>query len=256
MRSVSPTVVGGVVFACTLGGALAGFWLRSALPGHHLEAETKDTVRLGIGLVATMTALVLGLVTASAKSSFDAMDSAVKQTASDLLALDRALARYGPETGEIRAAVKLALGRRLELTWPDGASRPAGVDPSESIHSAEVITDRIAALPPQTDAQQHLRSRALDLAEAAMTESWGSLVASGSSVPVVFLTILSFWLTVIFASFGLFAPRNATALAVLLVCALSVAGAVFLVLELDGAFEGVIRVSPDPLRLALEHLDR
>lgn len=252
---MSPTAIAAIVFACTFGGALAGIRLRAALPEHHLDEKSKDTVNLGIGLIATMTALVLGLVTASAKSSFDALDSAVKQTASEVLALDRALARYGPETGEIRAGVREAVEVRVERIWPDGAPGPARIDPSESIHGAEALTDRIAALSPQTDAQSRLRARALDLAEAVMEASWGALVGSGSSVPPVFLAILLFWLTVTFTSFGLFAPRHATVIAVLFVCALSVAGAVFLVLELDGAFEGVIRVSPEPLRLAQERLD-
>src|SRR6185295_1937458 len=100
--AMNPTVVGMVVFACTLGGALVGHWLRTTLPEHYLDDESKDTVKLGIGLVATMTALVLGLVTASAKSSFDAVDTAVKRTATDILAIDRLLARYGSETGELR----------------------------------------------------------------------------------------------------------------------------------------------------------
>ncbi len=252
---MNPTAVGAVVFACTFGGALAGIRLRKALPRHHLDADSQDTVKLGIGLIAMMTALILGLVTASAKSSFDALDAAVKQTAREVLLLDRALARYGPETGEIRGALKQTLAHRLEMTWPEGASRPAQLDPSLAIHGLEAITDRIAALSPPTDAQSRLRSRALDLVEAVMEASWGGLVGSGSSVPVVFLSILLFWLTVTFASFGLFAPQNATVIAVLFVCALSVAGAVFLVLEMDGAFEGLIRVSPEPLRLAYERVN-
>jgi hypothetical protein len=98
---MSPSIVGVIVFACTLGGSLAGFWLRARLPERHLDDASRDTVKVGIGLVATMTALVLGLVTASAKSSFDAADTAVKHTAMDLLTLDRLLARYGPETAGI-----------------------------------------------------------------------------------------------------------------------------------------------------------
>ena len=90
---MSPTIVGMIVFACTFWGALVGMWLRTTLPEHHLDAESRDTVKVGIGLIATMTALVLGLVTASAKSSFDAVDTAVKQTAIEILALDRVLAR-------------------------------------------------------------------------------------------------------------------------------------------------------------------
>jgi len=110
---MNPTIIGTIVFACTLGGALGGIWLRTILPEHHLNDESRDTVKLGIGLIATMTALVLGLVTASAKSSFDAVATAVKHTAMDILILDRLLARYGPETGEIRGTFRCLYPRVL-----------------------------------------------------------------------------------------------------------------------------------------------
>ncbi len=103
--------------------------MRSTLPEHHLDAESKDTVKVGIGLIATMTALVLGLVTASAKSSYDAVDSAVKKTAIDVLTLDRLLARYGSETGEIRKGLQRTIGARIDMIWPQGSSKPANLDP-------------------------------------------------------------------------------------------------------------------------------
>src|SRR5262245_52085543 len=130
---MNPTLVGTIVFACTLGGALIGLWLRTKVPAHHLTEESRDTVKLGIGLVATMTALVLGLVTASAKSSFDAVDTAVKHTALDILILDRLLARYGPETSEIRGALQHAFARRIDMIWPQSSSRPVHLDPKVGV---------------------------------------------------------------------------------------------------------------------------
>src|SRR6185295_18870866 len=127
--AMNPTVVGMVVFACTLGGALVGHWLRTTLPEHYLDDESKDTVKLGVGLIATMTALVLGLVTASAKSSFDAVEAGIRQYAIDLLALDRALARYGPDTGEIRSGLQRAVGARIDMIWGSGSSGPIRLDP-------------------------------------------------------------------------------------------------------------------------------
>ena len=115
---MTPTTIGIVVFACTFAAALVGIWLRTIVPTHHLDADSRDTVKLGIGLVATMTALVLGLVTAYAKSSFDAVDTSVKQIATDILTLDRLLARYGPETKEIRGALRQAVADRIDTTWP------------------------------------------------------------------------------------------------------------------------------------------
>jgi len=253
---MNPTAIGTVVFACAFGGALVGMRLRATLPEHHLKDDSRDTMKLGIGLIATMTALILGLVTASAKSSFDALDLTVKRMATQVLSLDRALARYGPETGEIRAAVKHAVASRIDIAWPQDLPRPARPDPAELMREAEAIGGRIHGLSPQNDTQRWLRSRALDLAEAVLEARWGVFGTGSSSVPVLFLVVLVFWLTITFASFGLFAPRNATVIAVLFVCALSVAGAVFLILEMDGPFEGLIKVSADPLRFAHSRLNQ
>ena len=255
---MSPIIVSMVVFACTFGGVLLGMWLQKTLPEHHLDAESKDTVKVGIGFIAMMTALVLGLVTASAKSSYDDVNSAVKKAAVDVLALDRVLARYGSETEEIRKGLQRELGARIDMIWPEGSSKPANLEPMRLGAGTEVerLTGAIRALKPRDDSQRALQSRALDMAEALLQARWLVIAATQPSVPVPFLMILLFWLTVIFASFGVFAPRNATVLTVLFVCALSVSLAVFLVLELDTPFDGLLKVSADPLRYAYSHLNR
>ena len=253
---MTPTVFGMIVFACSFAGALLGMWLRTALPEHHLTAESKDTVKIGIGLIATMTALVLGLVTASAKSSFDDVDSAVKQTAIEVLALDRVLARYGAETGEIRKGLQQLLGARIDMIW--GSSKPADLDPMRSTAGSEGerLAEALRSLKPRDEAQRALQSRALDLAEKLLQARWLAIASSETSVPLPFLVILGCWLTITFSSFGLFAPRNATVLVVLFVCALSGASAVFRVLELGGPFDGLLRVSAVPLRHAHAHLNQ
>ena len=253
---MNPTIVGMIVFCCASGAALAGNWLRIALPEHHLDAESRDTVKLGIGLIATMTALVLGLVTASAKGSFDAVDTAVKNTAADILTLDRLLARSGPETGEIRGALRHAVASRIEMIWPRSSSQPAPMQPSVSASGVEGLADAIRGLTPRDDSQRLLQSRAVDLAEAVLQARWLVFAGGGTSVPLLFLVVLVLWLTITFASFGLLAPRNATVLAVLLVCALSLGSAVFLILEMDGPFDGLLQVSADPLRYAYAHLNQ
>lgn len=244
------------MFACTFGGALAGIWLRSALPEHHISDQSKDSVKVAVGLIATMAALVLGLVTASAKSSFDDLSTAVKHTAAEVLTLDRTLARYGPETKSLRETLRQTVGNRIELTWPRDSSQPMILDPARTAGQGESLVDAIRALSPRNEEQRALQTRALDHAEALLQARWVVVGAMGSSVPVPFLAVLAFWLTMIFASFGLFAPRNATVTAALLMCALSVAGAIFLILEMDGPFDGLIRISPDPLRYAYSHLNK
>ena len=255
---MNSTIVGLIVFACTFGGALLGMRLRKTLPGHHFNDESKDTVKVGIGLVATMTALLLGLVTASAKSSFDTADSGIKKTAIDILTFDRLLARYGPETGEIRKGFRRAVQDRIDMVWPHDTSKPGELDPirSGSVSVAEGLPEAIRALKPRDGSQRALQSRALDLVEEMLQERWLVLAATQTSIPAPFLVILLFWLTLTFASFGLFAPENAVVIWVLFLCAVSIGGAVFLILELDTPFEGLIRVSADPLRYALAHLNQ
>jgi hypothetical protein len=251
---MKPLAIGIIVFICTLGGALIGMWLRRTLPEHHLRDESRDTMKLGIGLVATLTALVLGLVTASAKSSFDGLNTAIKNVAADVIATDRLLARYGSETKDIRATLKRVIAYRIEMTWPQGPSHAAKLAVTEATETGEWVVDQIRALTPPNDAQRSLQSRALDRSEALLRTRWVVLGELGTSIPWPFLIVLVFWLTITFMSFGLQAPANTTVLAVLLLCALSVAGAVFLILEMDGPFDGLIQVSAEPLRYALTRL--
>jgi Protein of unknown function (DUF4239) len=258
-KNVNPTLISLIVFACTFGGAMLGLWLRLVLPQHHLSDESKDTIKVGIALIATMTALVLGLVTASAKNSFDAVGQGVQQTAIDALTLDRTLAQYGPETKMIRTALQLALGARLDIIWPqDSSSGRANLDPmiSGGGARAEGLMRAIRNLQPGNDIQRALQSEAVDQAETLLKARWLLLASMSSSIPVYFLVILVFWLMITFTSFGLFAPKNVTVVTVIFVCALSVSSAIFLVLEMDGPFEGLLRASPEPLRLALAHLNQ
>ena len=252
---MNPTIAGLIVFACTFAGALFGFWLQPRAK-HHLDADARDAVKTGIGLVATMTALILGLITASAKSSFDEVNLAVESGARDILTLDRLLARYGPETRELREAFKDAVARRIDMVWPQGSSRPAQLDPSRLSADAEGLADRIRALTPRDESQRWLQARAGEAAEKLLESRWLAFADSEASVPGLFLVVILFWLTITFVSFGLLATRNATVVTVLFVCAVSVGSALFLILEMDGPFHGLLSVSADPLRFAYAHINQ
>jgi hypothetical protein len=253
-----PTIVGLGVVICTFGGALLGMWLRITVPDHHLDADTKDVMKGAIGLITVMTALVLGLVLATAKRSFDTVDSTVRTAAIELLALDRVLARYGPETGAIRQGFQRGVGSRIDLMWPQDASNPTTMDPKRAAAEvrAEGIADAIHLLKPRDDAQRALKARALNLAEVLLESRWIVFEGADGAVPVPFLVILVFWLTFTFASFGLLAPHRAAVLAVLFLCALCVGSAIFLALELDTPFQGWVKISPEPFRYAYAQLMR
>ena len=138
---MNPLSIGALTFGLTMGGVLVGIWIRTALPEHHVNAESKEAVRIGTGLIATITALILGLVTASAKSSFDEMDAAIKAGAADILTLDRDLARYGPETAEIRAALQDALagGQCPRHVGSRGVSGGSAVLADHHFHEFRVV---------------------------------------------------------------------------------------------------------------------
>jgi hypothetical protein len=250
-----PLEIALLVFACVFGGALVGMFSSAALPEHHLSKDSVDSIKMGMGLVATMTALVLGLVTASAKSAFDSQAASVEQTASDILALDRVLASYGPETQEIRESIKRVLASRMTQIWPEDGSGSRR-DAPEALATAEGIQRSLLALSPKGDAQSWLKSRALDLASDVLQTRWRSLASGSNVVQTPFLVVVVSWLTVIFWSFGLVAPRNATVIAVLLVCALSVSASIFLILEMGNPYEGLMRVSSAPLKFTLDHLGK
>lgn len=249
---MTATVLALLTFMSTFGCALLGSYVRDKLPAPHLSKESQDVVRLGMGLIATMTALLLGLVTAAARGTFDGQDAAIKASAVNILTMDRHLARFGPETAQTRDLLRRVVAFRVETTWPtEGRRREFG--DALPLQTVEDIENQIVNLSPATDAQRWFKAEALRTSQEVLKVRW-RLLASSEAIPRTFVVVVIFWLTVTFASFGLYAPRNATVLGVLFVAALSVAAAVFLVLELDGPFDGVIRVSGEPLRFALANL--
>ena len=249
---MSPMVIGWIVFALVFGSALLAMFVHRLLPKEHLSSDSKDVVKLGIALVATMSALVLSLLVASAKSAFDTRSNQLTQASADVVLLDRALARYGPETKEARSLLQRSTTETLERFWPTKGKGSIIIDPGAN--PVEALYDKIEALTPQNDIQRSMQSQSLTLAADMARTRLLLFEHLGASIPVPFLAVLVFWLCIIFASFGLFAPRNATVITVLCVCALSVAGAIFLILELDRSFEGLLQVSSAPLRAALTQL--
>jgi hypothetical protein len=251
---VSPFVIAWIVLLCMVIGTLLGMWLNAVLPEHHLNADSRDVVKLGIGMIATMTALILGLMTASAKSAFDGVDAAIKSASVGVVSLDRALAGYGPETQSIRDQLRRVTELRLAASWPDEVSPQKRLEPPEGTPKAEELEREILNLSPQSDAQSFYRTQALaqtgELLQTRLTVFGGT----GSSISTIFLVVVVSWLALIFASFGLFAPRNATVAVVLVVCAMSVAASVFLILEMDEPFGGMMKVSSAPIRFALAQL--
>jgi hypothetical protein len=251
---MTPIGIASIVLVCVFGGALLGMSLRRVIPEDHLVESARDVIKLGTGVIATITALVLGLVIATAKSSYDAHEAAIKHTAARILLLDRILSQYGPEAKDVRAALRQVLANRVHAIWPEDRSEPGTLDAPEARLAIRDFEARILQLSPHTDAQRRLHMQALQIGSEIMETRWLVMGSLGGSVPVPFLVVLAFWLVIIFASFGLFAPRNATVIAALFLCSLSIAAAILLILEMDEPFHGLMKISGAPLRYALSQL--
>ena len=236
---------------CMLGGVLLGVLLRSVLPSHHTKDESKDVTKTAAGMMATLVALIIGLLVSSSKSSFDVTNAGITQSGAKIITLDRILARYGPETHELRQQLRTVIATGMERIWPSEGERKLDMAGMENATGMEDIYDKIRELAPKTDAQQYLRGQALQLSFDLMQSRWLIIEQSQNQIPTTFLIVLTFWLTVLFTNFGLLAPRNFTALSALLICAVSMAGAIFLILELNRPLEGSIKVSNAPLLKAL-----
>jgi hypothetical protein len=241
-----------IVFACVFGAALFGMFLRARLPPQHLSADSKDTVRLGMGMVATTAALVLGLLVASAKNFYDTQSSELTQMSANVILLDRVLAHYGPETKEARDLLRGAVARTLELIWHQDHQQHSQMEPRAA--GGEILYDKIQALSPKNDTQHALQAQASSMAIDLGKMRWLMFEQGSTSISLPLLAVLVFWLTIVFISFGLFAPTNPTVIATLFLCALSVSAAIFLILEMYTPFEGLIQISSAPLRNALAHL--
>jgi hypothetical protein len=253
---MSHLVVASIAFLCVFGSALAGTYLRAALPQHHFSDESTGVVKLATGLLATLAALVLGLLISSAKGSFDTTNSEIVHSAVDIVRLDRLLAKYGPETQDIREHLKRNTAASIALLASGDPAQLARMTGPEAIAKAEDFQREVEDLSPRNAAQSQLQTRALLIVDEVFTARWLALLQEKSSIPIPLVVILVVWLAIIFGTFGLFAPRNGTTITVLVMGALSAAGALFMILEMNSPLDGVIRVSLGPMRGALAILGR
>ncbi len=248
-----------VVFVGVFGGALLGLFLRTVLPGHHLSEEARDAVKLGAGLIATLTALVLGLLISSSKGSFDATSTMLTQSGAKILMMDRVLANYGPETQEVRALLKSFLSARVLMVWPEKKGqikKIQGGDFSGKLVDMEDVQANLRELVPKSDLQRSLQAQALQITDELSQLRWLLFEQLQTSLPPLFVGVLIFWLAVLFACFGLMTPRNGTVVVVFLVCAISVAGAIYLILEMEKPLTGTMKISSAPMLKTIGRLGK
>jgi Protein of unknown function (DUF4239) len=239
-----------ITLACLCAGTILGSLIRSRLPDHHLRDDSKDIVKTASGIIATLVALVIGLLVSSSKASYDQASSGVTQIGAKIILLDRALGRYGPETKAIRERMREGIASSIERLWPTGRDLKPSLAAVEQT-SMDDVQDMIVQLAPQDEARRAIRSQSLEICSELAHSRWLMIEQAQTTPPTVFLGMLIFWLTVLFASLGLLAPRNVTTWCCLFVCAVSMAGAIYLILEMNHPLEGAVQISPAPLRKAL-----
>lgn len=274
---MNPLSITASIFLCAIGGILLGSRIRAKLPGHHLGQDSKDIVKLGTGLIATLTALVLGLLVASAHDTFQSFSDGLEKIGANILALDRTMAYYGPETKPIRIALRRQTVAVVLANWPEDKAKLAGqLMPDEvaaleslslekihllkglsvlrSANALSEIQNGLLKLEPKDGMQIWWKTRAMELSGKLAEERWLMVEQIQSALPLPFLAVLVVWLVILFTSFSVFAPPNKTVLTILLLSALSVSCAVFLMLELNRPTTGVMKASSAPLLRAVELL--
>ena len=243
-----------VVCAVLIAGSFAGVLLRRRLPENHLDPSTKDVVRLGCALVATMSGLVLGLLTNSAKSNFDVQRDEIRHVAANVALLDWLLTKYGPDAHQARVQLREAIATMIPRIWTDGTVHAAHLAPMQTSPQGERAYESIRALAPKDDLQRHYRDYALQTSQSILQNRLALYQQSDSAMPKLFLGVLIFWLFVLFASFSLFSPINSIGFAALVLVALCISGAIFVILEMYQPFAGLVQIDSDMLRNALPPL--
>ena len=234
-----------------VGGAL-GMLVRIRLPQAQLT-ESKEVIRLGAGLMGTVAALVLGLMIASAKNSFDSQIANVRQLAANIILLDELLEQYGPETNEARAMIRRAAAITVQRVWRENT----GADRAETFSPSAAATQfflTVESLSPKNDLQRSIKPRILEVATDLARTRLLMFVHVDNPIPAPLLVIMILWLTVIFASFTLFSDANAVVATASLIYALAVSSALFLIVDMSEPFTGLMKIPSEPLKHVLPRL--
>ena len=247
------------------------FWVAVRLQGrladHHRSRETVEAIRLVLSMLVTFSAIVLGLLTTSAKAHFDAFRTDLQTYAVDLIAADQRLREFGPAASATRTELRAYTAAAVADTWPD-EERPPGAYPlhpqgfapgsAESTQLGGMLLqiDRMVSDLPTDTTEDRILAAALTARMTEMLEHRFLLVSAAQpTVTGWFLAVMTGWLSLLFAVFGLSVPGNRVVYAVIAAMALSLSGAMWLIVEMDTPLTGIIRVSSEPLRDALQHMD-
>lgn len=254
VSSMNAITVSLVVTLCVFAGGVIGLALHRVMPKTHLTKETQEVIRLGTGMLSVIASLVLGLLIATAKTTFDRTEHNIRSYAAELILLNETLRDYGDTAAAPRKLLREYTSQLLEDNWPTAADRPVVMENQAAGAMLERVREAIRALTPVDAGQRWLQDQALQINVSLLRQRWLLIEQYGPSVQPVVVIILVSWIALIFATFGFNAPRNGTVLAAFLICSLAIGGAFFLILEMDDPFAGALKISNTPIVSALTHM--
>jgi hypothetical protein len=244
--------VSSLIFAIVFGGAMAGMALRRALPQEHFGTDAKDTVRLATGLIVTMTGLVLGMLVSSAKTYYDGQKKVVAQMSSQIILLNKLLVDYGPEAKPIRREAHEFVEEAVDRIWPKEESELFQLRPKNTVDKVKADLNQLV---PKDERQAAMKAQIESVIRDEQTTYWLMFLESEqTSISIPLLVVVTAWLVAIFVSFGIFAPKNPTVMVTLIVCAIAVSAAIFIIMEMYSPFRGILRISPVAVRDAMSQM--
>jgi hypothetical protein len=250
---VGGPAIGALILLTVLSGAGLGMVLGRQLPLDHLSDQSKSIITAATAVVGTASALVLGLLISTASSAFTQRSGEVGRIAVDIIRVDGLLRNYGPEADGARQSLARYAAIELDDLFPEASDKTAKVDNPEAVQLLDQIGYSLYGLQPSDDARRRIRERGLQLLDEMADTRWlVALQQNISPIPLAFLILLVFWLTILFGTFGLFAPRNVTVVAALVLSALAVSAGIELVIDMTDPFSGFVRISSAPMHHALE----
>ncbi|MGH6710859.1 MAG: hypothetical protein ACREEK_18025 [Bradyrhizobium sp.] len=251
---MSSTIAFLASFVSVLIGAAIGMILKKSLSANLLEGGSREAIRLGAGFLATLAALVIGLMIASAKNTYDAQNTNIRQLGTNAVLLDQMLAKYGPDAKAARTLLREIIPSAIARIWRE--SIDGGGGPAFAVSgTAERFYNAVEDLKPANAEQTSLKSRIIDITTDMGRTRLLVFTQSDNAIPVPFFIVLTFWLAVIFASFSLFAEPNRLVIAAVLVFAVSVSSALFLIVDLSHPFNGLMQISNHHLRAVLPKIE-
>ena len=256
---MDPLTISLISFCCIFGGAISGYVCARHLPEHHLNHDSRDAVKMGWGIVATMSALVLSLLVASAKNTFDTVNSESTEASAKLIMLNHTLVRYGPDADAAREDLRRLVASVIKRDWPEETITETVPTPAAPQHSnlMEGFNDTLATkLKPSTEEQKELLAEAHKLTTELALARWLIIEQSKNSLPPALIIALVFWLSILFLGLGLFSPKNKTVLAMLVLSSVSVSVAIFLINDMSHPMRGIISVSSASMLDVWDHVNQ